>query len=260
MTLDLREVRLLEELNFNAWPALKSVHLDGWLLRRTGGDSRRVNSVNPLAAGTIILEQKIAMAEAIYARWGRRAIYRLTPLADPGLDDVLAARGLTVDGATFVQTATIAEHPIPDNVRIFDHPPQAWIDAALTLRGLTGDAATVFVAQHQAVGIESGWAMISVDGAPAAVGVVAIERSWAGLHGIHVAKAARRRGLARRLSAALLSYAHANGARRAWLQVEQANAAALPLYTGLGFKRLYAYHHRVHANEATPTSGGARRG
>jgi ribosomal protein S18 acetylase RimI-like enzyme len=80
---------------------------------------------------------------------------------------------------------------------------------------------------------------------PVAVGVVAIERGWAGLHGIHVAKSVRRQGLARKLSEDLLGFAYARGARRAWLQVAQGNAAALLLYESLGFHTAYGYHHRV---------------
>lgn len=65
------EVLQFEEMNFNAWPALKSVHYDGWLLRTTGGTSRRPNSVNCLNPSTLDLAQKIDAAERLYARWGR---------------------------------------------------------------------------------------------------------------------------------------------------------------------------------------------
>ena len=80
---------------------------------------------------------------------------------------------------------------------------------------------------------------------PTAVGAAGIERGWSGLNGIHVAKNARRKGFARMVSEALIGFAHAKGARRAWLQVEQNNASALPLYDSLGFRTWYAYHHRV---------------
>lgn len=252
------DVEILEELNFNAWPALKTVHYDGWLLRFTGGDSRRVNSVNPLTPGVIPLDEKIAAVEAIYAQWGRKAVYRLTPLGDPGLDEALAARGLVVEAPTFVQTAGIDARAMPGEVRIFPRPERVWIEAAIALRGLDGEASAVFSEQHHTVGIESGWAIIAGADGPAAVGVVAIERGWAGLHGIYVAKAARRRGLALRISEALPNHAFERRARQAWLQVEQTNAAALPLYAGLGFRTLYPYHHRVHAGGTTPKSGAAR--
>jgi ribosomal protein S18 acetylase RimI-like enzyme len=239
------DIVLLEELNFNAWPALKAVHYDGWLLRSTGGESRRVNSINPLARGAIALADKIATAEAIYARWGRRPVFRLTPLAEPELDEMLAARGYVVDGPTFVQLAELEADRPPDDVRFLTQPDEAWIEAAVAIRGLSGEPAQVFAAQHRAIGIASVWALALNEGQPAGVGAVAIERGWAGLHGIYVAKSARRSGLARRISQGLMGFAHAQGARRAWLQVEQTNAAALPLYASLGFRTAYAYHHRI---------------
>ena len=38
----------IEETCFNAFPSLKQVILDGWLLRFSKGVSRRANSANPL--------------------------------------------------------------------------------------------------------------------------------------------------------------------------------------------------------------------
>ncbi len=239
------EVRALEEMNFNAWPALKTVHYDGWLLRFTGGASRRPNSVNCVSASTIALSEKIDGAAALYARWRQRLVFRLTPLADEGLDRLLEQRGLTIEEPTFVQLAEIEAAPIDRDIRIFNDADDTWIDAAISLRGLTGDEAAVFAAQHRAVAINSAWALIAMNGCPVAIGVAAIEREWAGLHGIHVAKGVRRQGLARKLSEALLGFSYARGARRAWLQVAQANSAALPLYHGLGFRSAYSYHHRV---------------
>jgi N-acetylglutamate synthase len=237
-------------MNFNAWPALRTVHYDGWLLRSTGGDSRRVNSVNPMAAGVIPLADKIAAAEAIYSRWGREAVFRLTPLADAGLDAALAARGYVIEAPTFVQVAGAEPGPVASGIRIFTAPDDAWIAAAGDIRGLRGEAAEVFALQHRAVAVDAAWALTMDGGRPAAVGVVAIERGWAGLLGIYVARFARRRGLARRISQGLLAHAHGVGASRAWLQVEQANVAALSLYAALGFRTVYAYHHRVRSGRA----------
>lgn len=159
MTTDRPCVALLEELNFNAWPALRTVHYDGWLLRMSGGDSRRVNSVNPLTPGVLALSEKVATAEAIYWRWGRRAIFRLTPLADAGLDETLADRGYVLNGATFVLTAELAAREAPADVDICSSISDGWIAAAQAMRGLEANEAQVFAAQHRAIGVETGWAM-----------------------------------------------------------------------------------------------------
>lgn len=239
------EVLALEEMNFNAWPALKTVHYDGWLLRCTGGASRRPNSVNCITPSTLPLGDKIEVAAALYRGWRQRLVFRLTPLADEGLDRMLEQRGYAIEEPTLVQLADIQAAPITTDVRFFGAASDTWIDAAIGIRELSGEAAAVFAAQHRAVAIDSGWALIETLGRPTAVGVVAIERGYAGLHGIHVAKGVRRQGLARKLSEVLLGFSYARGARRAWLQVAQANSAALPLYHSLGFRTVYSYHHRV---------------
>ena len=240
------DVTLLEELNFNAWPALRTTHYDGWLLRCTGGDSRRVNSVNSLTPGVLPLDEKIAAAKSIYEHWGRKAIFRLTPLADQGLEEILVARGYALDAPTFVQFAEAKAYQPMVDVQIVDRVDENWIGAALHIRALAAAPGEIFAAQHRAVGVDSRWALVREGDRAVAVGAVAIERGWAGLHGIYVATGARRRGLARAVSEALISCAYDQGARRVWLQVEQNNAAALPLYDSLGFQSAYTYHYRIH--------------
>jgi len=239
------DVTFLEELNFNAWPALETLSYDGWIMRRTGGASRRVNSVNCLSPGTLPLSEKIAMAERTYETWRRPVIFRLTPLAEEALEPLLIARGYRLDAPTFVQLADAVAHPVAAEVQVFARPDARWIEAAVALRGIEGDEAAIFKAQHEAIRIETRWVLIAKDREPLAVGAAAIENGWAGLHGIYVSSNARRRGTARQISQALIGLTHASGARRVWLQVEQGNAPAIALYAGLGFQTVYAYHHRI---------------
>lgn len=130
-------------------------------------------------------------------------------------------------------------------MQIFETADERWIDAAIAIRGLAGEAAGTFAAQHRAIGVDCCWMLVKHEGREAAAGVASIERGWAGLHGIYVAQAARRLGLARTVSSSLAGFAYAKGARQIWLQVAKANAAALPLYASLGFHTAYAYHHRI---------------
>lgn len=240
------ELVLLEEMNLNAWPALKTVHLDGWLVRSSGGDTRRVNSVNVFGPGTLPLADKVGRAERIYRELGRRCLFRVTPLADSALPDLLSERDYASEGATFVQTAEIGQTPMPDGVEILSRVSDTWLAAALAIRGIEGgEDRETFRMLHRAIAIETGWALIRVDNKAVACGCVSVERGWSGLTGIYVHKDARGRGLARKITAGLISWARNQGARRTWLQVDQTNEPAISLYSSLGFRTSYTYHYRV---------------
>jgi ribosomal protein S18 acetylase RimI-like enzyme len=83
------------------------------------------------------------------------------------------------------------------------------------------------------------------DGDAHACGQVAVTGDLAGLYDVFTAPMARGRRLARALCIRLLSLACADGARRAYLQVESDNAPARAIYHSLGFADAYAYHYRT---------------
>jgi ribosomal protein S18 acetylase RimI-like enzyme len=89
------------------------------------------------------------------------------------------------------------------------------------------------------------FASLQVEGAIAALGLVAVEGDWAGLFDLVTAPSWRNRGLGRRLVRHLLGWAATKGARSAYLQVQQDNAPALHLYASLGFQQAYVYWYRV---------------
>jgi ribosomal protein S18 acetylase RimI-like enzyme len=244
--MDRDETVLLEELNLNAWPALKTVHLDGWLLRSAGGETRRPNSVNIFGRSTIPLADKIAAAEAIYRNWSRPCIFRVTPLVDVEIPGLLDARGYASEGATFVQTAALCGARMPERVELIEQVSEEWIHAALDIRGVRGAGERdIFRSQHRAIGVAATWALMREGSRALACGCATAERGWSGLTGIYVHAEARRRGLARAVTQALLSWAAGKGARQTWLQVEQTNAAAVALYASLGFRTKYHYHYRM---------------
>lgn len=243
--MQLEELKLLEEMNLNAWPALKTVHLDGWLVRSSGGDTRRPNSVNLFGPSTLPLTDKVDQVETIYRNLGRPCLFRITPLADAKLPDLLSERDYSGEGATFVQTAEIGHTDMPSGVDVLSRVNDTWLAAALGIRGVAGEEREIFRLLHRAIAVEAGWALVRIDGRAAACGCVSVERGWSGLTGIYVHQQARGRGLARKITEALTGWAHDRGARRMWLQVDQKNEAAISLYSSLGFRTSYTYHYRV---------------
>jgi len=239
------EVSLLEEMNLNAWPALKTVHLDGWIVRSSGGDTRRPNSVNIFGPGSLPLADKIDLAEGIYGGLARPCLFRITPLADAELLDRLTERDYSSEGATFVQIAEMGRVAMPDGVEVINRVSDTWLAAALGIRGVAGEEREVFRLLHRAIAVDAGWGLVRMGGRAVACGCVSVERGWSGLTGIYVHEDARRHGVARKITEALMSWAYSRGARRMWLQVDQTNAAAISLYSSLGFRTSYTYHYRV---------------
>ena len=101
----------VEEACLNAWPALKEIFYDGWLIRLAEGETRRTNSVNVLAPGRMGLDEKIAYCERVYRAHGLPAYYRIRSNDDPALEQALVARGFRGEDETrtlFMDFAKVA--------------------------------------------------------------------------------------------------------------------------------------------------------
>ncbi|TWT15495.1 GNAT family N-acetyltransferase [Reyranella sp. CPCC 100927] len=244
------EVRLLEHLAFNAWPALQTLVQDDWILRFADGYTKRANSVNALAAGRdtplAVLERRIADAEALYQRRCTRCVFRLTPLMDSQVGTLLQARGWAAFDETVVMVADIAGGRPPTDVTVAAARNDTWSTGYMTFNGVPRDRQAIHDRMLEAIVPEAGFAL-SVDdaGEPAAFGLGVIERRHVGLFDIVSDPARRRAGHGQRLVEGLMSWGHANNTTRAYLQVVADNSRAIALYHKLGFREAYRYHYRA---------------
>ena len=85
--------------------------------------------------------------------------------------------------------------------------------------------------------------MLERDGEAAATGLTVLTEGWAAIFLMRTHPAHRRQGLARDILAALLGWAHGEGATHAYLQVEAANAPAIALYEVAAFETAYSYSY-----------------
>lgn len=94
----------MEELSLNAWPALETYFLDGWILRFAAGYTRRANSVNLLYPSHHDLSEKIAQCEAVYSGKGLPVIFKLAGRKrSQAIDQLLGLHGYGSEGVTSVQ-------------------------------------------------------------------------------------------------------------------------------------------------------------
>ena len=85
-----------------------------------------------------------------------------------------------------------------------------------------------------------------------AIGRACLDRATVGLFDIATAVEHRRRGLAEKVTTALLAWGRRRGATSAYLQVESDHLPALRLYDKLGFRESHTYWYRV--SPVTPGS------
>ena len=237
------EIAALEQVADAAWPAPVRERLGEWILRAADGWTGRANSALPLG------DPGLPLAEAIHAvaTWyGQR---RLRPAVNVPLPlrrdvgDALAARGWRALPLVLVQVAHLPDMrpgtpagggPPPV---LLGEPSADFLAVAASRKQSLPDAAHHVLTAVASVRFAE---VRGEDGALLAMARGAVVEDWLHLGLVEVAPAARRRGLARRVSQALSAWAADEGASRAFLQVEAHNIAAVDLYAGLGF----ATHHR----------------
>jgi N-acetylglutamate synthase len=242
--IDRSEIAAIEERALNAWPGLQTLVVDGWLLRLAGGFTKRANSANPLAPGGRF-DVVLAEAEALYARQGLPAIFRLNPLAPPEADAILADRGYQLFDPSLVMTAPLNRIDDDPRVELAPYPDADWLAGFARANGVPRHLQAAHDALVRAIACPAAFATLHDGRASAGYGLAVAERGMVGLFDIVVSPAARGCGLGRALTARLLGWGKSVGADQAYLQVRAENSVARKLYASLGFVERYGYHYRV---------------
>lgn len=230
-----------------AWPGLAEVEQDGWLLRATGGTTRRSNSANPLSAQASTDIALIEAVEAFYAKRGLPAYFRVPDIAD-AIDPLLAARGYEAEGRTHTLFAPLSDLTLVEGegATIAAEASVEWLEARDLISGSAYAAA--ITARKIMAKISQPCAYVSIQRERRVVALLL----GVCTDGIVIPEAVmthpdwRGQGLAGTCLSALARWAGAQGCEAMALQVEAGNAAALSAYRRMGFAReLYSYHYRV---------------
>ncbi len=244
-------IRFIEELSFNAWPALQTLHYDGWILRFAEGYARRANSVNPVYESSLPTHTKISFCQQLYSARGLDTVFKITEAVQPNdLDSILEVEGYRQEALTSVQTVSLLDRQFgPAEVATFSSTQfsESWLNDYFRLTGRDKNYLLVTRRLHQNIFPETCYMSIRENDANIALGLGVLERGYLGIYDIVTAPEGRNRGLATQLMSQLLAWGQSNGAEHAYLQVMTDNAPALRLYNKLGFVEVYQYWYRVKA-------------
>ncbi len=239
-------IRTLERRALAAWPALETLEQDGWALRTANGYTKRANSANAIEPPFQQIDLQIARIEAHYRARGLPAIFRLTPLAGPAIDQALEARGYAHIDPSLVMVAGPGRHSHDPQAIDAADPWTGWFDAFVAATEATPTAAAKLAAVLRCVRPPALFVRIlDAENRPAAFAMAVAEDGHVGIFEVLSAPHARRRGLARRAVAHAMAWGFAQGVHTAYLQVAADNGPALALYAALGFAPLYGYHYRI---------------
>ena len=236
----------------------------GWLLRAGRGWTGRSNSLLPVGDPGMPLPHAVTELESWYAERGLAPLVMLPrPVGVATADDALGAllldrgyRELPPADVLTGWTDALLEHPVapPEGITVHHRPDadSAWfagspertrehLDVAREILSLP--SSQVFLTAHDA------------EGGVAAVVRVALADGWAGIFGLHVAPAHRRRGLGRWVTQEAAGAARAAGATLTYLQVERDNTPARDLYLGMGLRSHHEYVYLQGPGASLPRRG-----
>ncbi len=223
-------IRRLELIGHATWPSLDDEWLNGWLLRAGGGATRRSNSASPVYDLDLDLDHQISACEQWFERRGLPPIFRLT----------------ACDLGAIIMTRPIAGIPAIDasRVAIADNPTEGWLDLMAREPGRGGAKRAVLAELLGRIELPAGFAAIVHADRMRAIGLGVVADEYVALFMLQTVEDQRRRGLARAVTAALVSWGAGEGATQAFLQVHPSNAPAIAFYRSQGFEQQYEYWYR----------------
>lgn len=240
------QVKIIEEVSLNAWPSAKQMLFDGWLLRMTGGPSKRVNSVTVREDSTLPLAKKVEFCERIYRREGLPLIFRLPePLVNTELFECLEGLGYhSFDPTLVLGRAVNGETGLTRKLDVRQMSPVDWLAARAWMMGVPLTALGYHAEILNLILPEKALLCLFEDSQPVAIGMGVIQADLLGYFSIYTRKSARRQGYARDVMAALMQWGRERGADFGYLQVEGDNAPAQAMYEKMGFEQIYSYIYR----------------
>jgi ribosomal protein S18 acetylase RimI-like enzyme len=245
---ELQEIRNLEVIAFHSWPARESVPLGDWIMRADAGVTRRANSVFPFGDPGLPLDEAIDYVVKFYRSRELIPRFQLTKASVPrGLDDALAKHGFAYEMKTYIHTCKIEDILKVSGgykVEMSSEPDDEWFSSYSRISGHSAEVLRVRKGIFERMPVEKRFASVRERGSVIGISIGVIHRGWLGIFGVRTDEEHMRKGVAKSINRALISWAEDKGVQEAYLQVEADNESAIQLYESLGFRQKFAYWYR----------------
>jgi GNAT superfamily N-acetyltransferase len=241
-------IRTIESTSLKAWPALEELTYDGWILRFSGGYTKRSNSVNTFRPSTSNLDEAVSHCERLYQERDLPTIFRITSCSSPeNLDPFLQNRGYIKVDRTSVLSLNLNDHNIQatqlGNLQPMDL--DLWLRIFCNFRGDSLDDHQIHKNILNAMPNPKICASLEYEDQFVACGVGSLINGYFGLFDLFTDPSQRKKGFGTSLVLELLNWSIERGANLAYLQVVEKNKVARNLYKQLGFSETYTYWYRV---------------
>jgi GNAT superfamily N-acetyltransferase len=241
-------IHAIESASLKAWPALEELTYDGWILRFSGGYTKRANSVNTFRGSTSNLDETVSHCERLYQESQLPTIFRITSCSSPEvLDPFLQNRGYIKVDPTSVLTLNLGDHYIQATQRGKLQPLdlELWLKIFCNFRGDSLDDHQIHKNILNAMPNPKICASLEFEDQSVACGVGSLINGYFGLFDLFTEPSQRKKGFGTSLVLKLLNWSIERGAKLAYLQVVKKNRVARSLYEQLGFSEAYTYWYRV---------------
>lgn len=239
----------IEQVSLNAWPALETKEIDGWVIRFANGVTKRANSVHAVEHNGMNAIEKIRYCEEFYFQRGQPSSFKISEISQPsGIDNLLESMGYSREFEVSVMMKDLSgfnKSLEKNTVRASENPDDLWLDNYLRMNETDISRKITLSAIMEKIPAVKGFLTLYSGSVPVGCGLGIVEDRFIGLYDIVIDKSYRMKGFGISLIENLLTWGKSKGADLAYLQVLAENKPAVGLYSKLGFSEEYPYWYRI---------------